>query len=198
MSKDQQDAAMDAANRKGYMPDAMATEWAQFDYQEVSSDALSRRSASGAQQQDDHAGSPAPSPSLTLSADDTAFLAARLRRLFSHFGYSLPAFAVKDASLIRIAGSCIGAILSQIGDADAVTDAEGYDGCVTMGRIERLRAILARAGITRKPLPADELDRVIAQANDGFIGGPWLVEVCRAVERAHGITPQAGKESGDA
>lgn len=49
---------------------------------------------------------------VTLSADDAAFLSARLRRLFAHHGYALPDFAKDDASLIRIAGSCIGAVLT--------------------------------------------------------------------------------------
>jgi hypothetical protein len=49
---------------------------------------------------------------VTLSADDAAFLSARLRRLFAHHGYTLPNFAKDDASLIRIAGSCIGAVLT--------------------------------------------------------------------------------------
>lgn len=49
---------------------------------------------------------------VTLTTDDAAFLAARLRRLFALYSYSLPDFARNDASLIRIAGSCIGAALS--------------------------------------------------------------------------------------
>jgi len=49
-----------------------------------------------------------------LSADDAAFLAARLRRLFAHFAYPLPPFAERDESLLRIAGSCIGGVLTQL------------------------------------------------------------------------------------
>lgn len=52
---------------------------------------------------------------VTLDAQEAAFLAARLRRLFAHFQYELPEFAKgdADASLIRIAGSCIGAVLAK-------------------------------------------------------------------------------------
>jgi hypothetical protein len=54
---------------------------------------------------------------VTLAADEAAFLAARLRRLFAHYGYALPDFARDDASLIRIAGSAIGAVLTNAGVA---------------------------------------------------------------------------------
>lgn len=52
-----------------------------------------------------------PQP-VSLTAEDAAFLAARLRRLFAHFNYPLPAFAANDAQLIGIAGSAIGAVLA--------------------------------------------------------------------------------------
>jgi hypothetical protein len=51
-------------------------------------------------------------PSLTLSPLEVAFLAARLRRLFAHFGTTLPKFAENDARLIGIAGSAIGMLLT--------------------------------------------------------------------------------------
>jgi hypothetical protein len=51
-------------------------------------------------------------PSLILDANEVNFLAARLRRLFAHHGYALPDLARDDASLIRIAGSCIGTVLT--------------------------------------------------------------------------------------
>jgi hypothetical protein len=51
--------------------------------------------------------------SVTLEAADAAFLAARLRRLFAFFNYSLPSFAADDARLIGIAGSAIGAVLTR-------------------------------------------------------------------------------------
>jgi hypothetical protein len=54
---------------------------------------------------------------VTLTHDEAAFLAARLRRLFAHHGYTLPDFAKDDASLLRIAGSAIGAVLTNVGVA---------------------------------------------------------------------------------
>lgn len=50
---------------------------------------------------------------LTIDGMDAHFLAVRLRRLFAHHGYVLPEFAKDDASLIGIAGTCIGAILTR-------------------------------------------------------------------------------------
>lgn len=55
---------------------------------------------------------PVPADGVTLSADEAAFLAARLRRLCERFDYPLPNMAASDASMIGIAGSCIGAILA--------------------------------------------------------------------------------------
>jgi hypothetical protein len=52
------------------------------------------------------------SQSVTLTAEDAKFLAARLRRLCAHHNYELPKFATDDASLINIAGSVIGALLT--------------------------------------------------------------------------------------
>jgi hypothetical protein len=63
------------------------------------------------------------SQSVTLTAEDAKFLAARLRRLFAHHGYALPDFTKDDASLIRIAGSCIGAVLT-----DATSGVKASDG----------------------------------------------------------------------
>jgi hypothetical protein len=51
-------------------------------------------------------------PSVTLTGEDAHFLAVRLRRLCAHQGYELPKFAADDASLINIAGSVIGALLT--------------------------------------------------------------------------------------
>jgi hypothetical protein len=48
---------------------------------------------------------------LGLTAEEAAFLAARLRRLFKHFGYPVP--ECNDSHLIRIAGSCIGGLLTR-------------------------------------------------------------------------------------
>jgi hypothetical protein len=55
------------------------------------------------------------SQGITLTTDDAHFLAARLRRLFAHHGYALPDLARDDASLLRIAGSAIGAVLTNVG-----------------------------------------------------------------------------------
>lgn len=55
-----------------------------------------------------------PEPvALSLSEHDMHFLACRLRRLFKHFKFPLPDFASKDASLIGIAGSVIGMLLTR-------------------------------------------------------------------------------------
>jgi hypothetical protein len=51
---------------------------------------------------------------VTLSADDAAFLAARLRRLCAHMNYTLPKFADDDSALINIAGTVIGALLMNL------------------------------------------------------------------------------------
>lgn len=63
---------------------------------------------------------------VTLSPCDAAFLAARLRRLFAHFNYTVPSFAGDDASLLRVAGSCIGAVLANL-DADLTGGEEAYE-----------------------------------------------------------------------
>ena len=57
---------------------------------------------------------------LTLTADEATFLAARLRRLFAHFDCHVPDFADNDASLIRVAGSCIGGLLANQAEAKPV------------------------------------------------------------------------------
>jgi hypothetical protein len=53
-------------------------------------------------------------PSVTLSGEDAHFLAVRLRRLCAHLNYALPKFAEDDASLINIAGTVIGALLTNM------------------------------------------------------------------------------------
>ena len=50
--------------------------------------------------------------SLTLSANDAKFLAARLRRLFAQFNFPLPDGARDDTRLIGLAGSAIGLMLT--------------------------------------------------------------------------------------
>jgi hypothetical protein len=54
----------------------------------------------------------AEAASLTLSAQDAKFLAARLRRLFAQFNFPLPDGAKDDASLIEITGAAIGLMLT--------------------------------------------------------------------------------------
>jgi hypothetical protein len=57
--------------------------------------------------------SPAPA-NVVLTREDAHFLAVRLRRLCAHHGYQLPKFAADDASLINIAGTVIGALLTNL------------------------------------------------------------------------------------
>ena len=57
------------------------------------------------------------------------------------------------------------------------------------------RAILARAGITRKPMPLKDRRPAISSYEQGWQEG-YDVGV-REAEQFHGITPQAGKESGE-
>ena len=53
------------------------------------------------------------SGSVLLDASEARFLAARLRRLFHHFGPKTPSWAEEDdARLIGIAGACIGMLLT--------------------------------------------------------------------------------------
>jgi hypothetical protein len=51
---------------------------------------------------------------VTLNAEDTHFLAVRLRRLCAHLKYTLPQFATDDAALVNIAGTVIGALLTNM------------------------------------------------------------------------------------
>jgi hypothetical protein len=62
-----------------------------------------------------------------VEAADLAFLAARLRRLFAHFNYPLPAFAADDARLIGIAGSVIGGLLTRWETAQPIAWVNGDD-----------------------------------------------------------------------
>ena len=50
---------------------------------------------------------------VSLDANETQYLAARLRRLFAHFGLSLPEGHKDDARLIGIAGAAIGMLLTR-------------------------------------------------------------------------------------
>jgi hypothetical protein len=51
---------------------------------------------------------------VTLSTEDAHFLAVRLRRLCGHLNYTLPQFASDDAALVNIAGTVIGALLTNM------------------------------------------------------------------------------------
>jgi hypothetical protein len=57
-------------------------------------------------------------PRITLDANDARFLAARLRRLFAHFGIPVPN-ADDDAHLIGNAGAAIGMLLTRRETEDA-------------------------------------------------------------------------------
>lgn len=59
--------------------------------------------------------SPSTEVKLVIDADEVRFLAARLRRLFQHFGQGVPEGA-SDTHLIGIAGSLIGSLLRAQGE----------------------------------------------------------------------------------
>jgi hypothetical protein len=69
----------------------------------------------------------APPVAQPVDAGDIAFLAARLRRLFAHFDYPLPAFAADDARLVGIAGSAIGGLLTRWETAQPIAWVNGDD-----------------------------------------------------------------------
>jgi hypothetical protein len=68
--------------------------------------------------------SPAPA-NVLLTREDAHFLAVRLRRLCAHHGYALPKFADDDANLVNIAGTVIGALLTNLTHGVATTPAPG-------------------------------------------------------------------------
>jgi hypothetical protein len=68
--------------------------------------------------------SPAPA-NVVLTREDAHFLAVRLRRLCAHLHYALPKFADDDANLVNIAGTVIGALLTNLTHGVATTPAPG-------------------------------------------------------------------------
>lgn len=93
--------------------------------------------------------SPAPA-NVVLTRDEAAFLAARLRRLFDHFGYPVPHFTENDASMIRVAGSCIGGLLLGRAPGVAGTLPRGILWCNQCGE-GTLRGVCRRPKGTEQP-----------------------------------------------
>lgn len=144
-------------------------------------------------QQDDHAGSPAPSlvgyvaaSAIVQVRDGRKVLSAIMPTsdpIFTEALYTHPTpsaqsskATLSDEELLRIF-------------------LKATEGRLTSNAyLKGIRAILARAGITRKPLSDEEIQEVWIEHGldecdpEGFV---------RAIEAAHGITPQAGKESGE-
>jgi hypothetical protein len=70
---------------------------------------------------------------VTLSSADAAFLAARLRRLFQHFGTPLPdGTSDDDERLIGIAGAAIGMLLTGRTDGASASAASVPDAPKTL------------------------------------------------------------------
>lgn len=83
-----------------------------FDRPQTEAGIAALRTVAAAIERDRNAGVPASSTGLTLDANDTRFLAARLRRLFEHFGVPVPG-ADDNARLIGSAGAAIGLLLTR-------------------------------------------------------------------------------------
>jgi hypothetical protein len=69
------------------------------------------------------AADPGAAPGLTLDAGELRFFAARLRRLFQHFGTPVPGME-DDARLIGNAGAGIGLLLTGRTDGALVVDGQ--------------------------------------------------------------------------
>ena len=173
-------------------------------------DAPSHRSAAGAQQQDDHAGSPAPSSDIkNLMMQAHSFCPSSLshpkrmewmgRYLISNYAPAQSSKAALSDEEIKAAAKQAGFLFHTIPEYAPIQHTlpeEFSERCF----YRFARAILARAGITRKPLT----EAAISEGRDGCIETATVYECAafrkgvRFAERHHGITPQAGKESGDA
>lgn len=163
-------------------------------------DAPSRKGADTARHgQDDHAGSPAPIRSLAefcAEAKRTGLTAETLAQALSkrpEFADCLPAAESSKAAL---------------SDDEALrlwnyeASKSGYNSHELPARFAR--AILARAGIgesRREPLTDHRcIDLIVDCGLYESKEPPTLEEMCsfiRTIEAEHGITPQAGKESGE-
>lgn len=153
---------------------------------------------SRAQQQDDHAGSPAPSRvDLPARVVDTVAASVGLSGPFDQDFYDF-AQALMMEVLARAPAPSAESSKAALSDDD-FNEVEVE--LLAQGRFSLAnfaRAILARAGIgesRREPLTIEQIRDAVFNAGLMFTGPDEMV--ARAIEAAHGITPQAGKESGD-